>query len=154
MDAESLTTALLALDPALKKREKADRPSVEVPPGMLPLIMRKLRADPALAFDTLLDHTAIDWIEGNRFELTWQFFSLEHGHYAMISASVPRDNPVLPTVCGIWPVAQWQEREVYDLFGVLYEGHPDLRRLFLEDDWAGFPLRKDYKDDHLLVKPE
>ena len=72
----------------------------------------------------------------------------------MISASVPRDNPVLPTVCGVWPIAQWQEREVYDLFGILYEGHPDLRRLFLEDDWVGFPLRKDYKDDHLLVKPE
>jgi NADH:ubiquinone oxidoreductase subunit C len=70
-----------------------------------------------------------------------------------VVTSVARDNPLVPTVMDIWPIAEWQEREVYDLFGVLYDGHPDLRRLFLEDDWVGFPLRKDYEDDFMLEPP-
>jgi NADH:ubiquinone oxidoreductase subunit C len=66
---------------------------------------------------------------------------------------VPRQNPIAPSVHLLWPIAEWQEREVYDLFGVKYAGHPDLRRLFLEDDWKGFPLLKDYKDDFTLERP-
>jgi NADH:ubiquinone oxidoreductase subunit C len=57
---------------------------------------------------------------------------------------------VVPTVSSIWPIAHWQEREVFDLFGVGYDGHPDLRRIFLEDDWLGHPLRKDYHDPDML----
>jgi NADH-quinone oxidoreductase subunit C len=72
----------------------------------------------------------------------------------MVSVSVPRANPVAPTVSTIWEIAQWQEREVYDLFGVRYEGHPDLRRLFLDDNWQGHPLRKDYQDDDMLELPK
>jgi NADH-quinone oxidoreductase subunit C len=63
---------------------------------------------------------------------------------------VPRDAAVVPSLASVWPIAEWQEREVYDLMGILYADHPDLRRLFLDDDWQGFPLRKDYEDDYIL----
>jgi len=78
------------------------------------------------------------------FECLYNLYSTTHGHRLLVSVSVPRDNPVLPSVASLWAIAEWQEREVFDLMGVLYEGHPDLRRLFLEDDWQGHPLRKDY----------
>ena len=65
-----------------------------------------------------------------------------------------RDAPVAPTVSRSWPAAEWQEREAYDLMGILYDEHPDLRRLFLEDDWQGFPLRKDYRDPDMLEFPK
>ena len=59
---------------------------------------------------------------------------------------------IVVTICSIWRIAEWQEREVFDLFGILYNNHPDLRRIFLEDDWVGFPLRKNYKDNFMLEK--
>ena len=104
----------------------------------------------------LLDHLAIDWLEEETpcFELVYQLYSLTHNHYLMVSVRLPRDNPVVSTVSSIWACAEFQEREVYDLFGVLYDEHPDLRRLFLEDDWEGFPLRKDYKDDFIMEQPK
>ncbi len=70
-----------------------------------------------------------------------------------MTCRVPRGEPVAPTVSALWPIALWQEREAFDLMGVLYDDHPDLRRLFLEDDWVGYPLRKDYKDDYMLRDP-
>jgi NADH-quinone oxidoreductase subunit C len=154
MDGETLLQALMALEPGIEKREKADRPAIRVPPERLPAVAARLRDDPALAFDMLQDHTAIDWIAEQRFEVVYHLYSTAHGHAAMLSATVPRDRPVVPTVSGIWPIAHWQEREVYDLLGILYDDHPDLRRLFLEDDWSGFPLRKDYRDADMLELPK
>ena len=77
-----------------------------------------------------------------------------HGHSLFVTVVVPRDDPTVPTVSDVWPTAHWQEREAYDLLGILYDDHPDLRRLFLEDDWQGFPLRKDYHDDDMLELPQ
>jgi len=144
----------MALEPAAAKREKADRPAVQVPPDKLAALALRLRDEPALAFDLLLDHTAIDWIAENRFELVYVLYSTVHGHYLMLTTSVPRETPVVPTLSAVWPIAHWQEREVYDLMGVQYDDHPDLRRLFLEDEWQGHPLRKDYKDDYMLGLPK
>lgn len=144
----------MALEPAAAKREKADRPAVQVPPEKLAALALRLRDEPALAFDLLLDHTAIDWIAENRFELVYVLYSTVHGHYLMLTTSVPRETPVVPTLSAVWPIAHWQEREVYDLMGVQYDDHPDLRRLFLEDEWQGHPLRKDYKDDYMLGLPK
>ncbi len=153
MDAENLLAAVLALEAKARPREKCDRPAVAVPREALLGLMEKLRKESSLAFDLLSAHTAIDWIAENRFELIYQLHSLTHGHSLMVSTEVPRDCPVVPSVSSIWRIAEWQEREVYDMFGVLYEGHPDLRRLFLEDDWKDFPLRKDYQDDFMLERP-
>ncbi len=114
----------------------------------------KLRDDKSLEFNYLVDHTCIDWPEENQFELVYILKSINHGHYISINCRIDRQNPVVKTASDIWPIAEWQEREVYDLFGVLYDGHKDLRRVFLEDDWEGFPLRKDYKDDFMLEHPD
>ncbi len=140
--------------PGIERREKINRAAVRVPIERLLDVAARLRDDPALAFDMLLDHAAIDWSAESRFELFYHLFSTSHGHALTLTAFVPRDAPVAPTVSRIWPIAEWQEREAYDLMGVLYDGHPDLRRLFLEDDWQGFPLRKDYRDPDMLEFPK
>jgi NADH-quinone oxidoreductase subunit C len=154
MDGEALIQAVIALAPGSSKRDKVNRPAVSVPVAALGALAPRLRDDPALKFDLLLDHMAVDWIAENRFELVYHLYSTVHGHHLTLTTSVPRENPVAPTVGTVWPIAHWQEREVFDLMGVLYDGHSDLRRLFLEDDWEGYPLRKDYKDDSMLELPK
>lgn len=154
MDGQALVQTLIEQDPAVQKRDQADRPAVQVPPEKIPALMAHLRDEPAAAFDLLLDHTAIDWLERGLFELVYNLYSTRHGHYLMVSTFVPRDNPIAPTVSDVWPIAHWQEREVYDMFGVQYDGHTDLRRVFLDDDWQGFPLRKDYSDPDMLELPK
>jgi NADH-quinone oxidoreductase subunit C len=155
MERESLQAAVCELDWAVNPLEdNADRAAVVVEAPSLPEIMRRLRDEPELQFSQLLDHVAVDWIDRGQFELIYQLYSFKYKHFLSVSVIVPRDDPRVPTVCRVYPVAEWQEREVYDLFGVLYEDHPDLRRLFLEDDWEGFPLRKDYKDDFMLDRPK
>ncbi|MCC7402896.1 MAG: NADH-quinone oxidoreductase subunit C [Bdellovibrionales bacterium] len=128
--------------------------AVEVPVGFLLAFMGKLKSRPDLRFIQLLDHLAMDWPEKNEFELVYQLYSIEHDLLLAVHTRISRESPYALTMSRLWPIAQYQEREVFDLFGILYEGHPDLRRLFLEDDWVGFPLRKDYKDYFMLEMPE
>ena len=130
------------------------RPAVEIEVSDLVESMRKLRDTDEFDFAMLCDHTAVDRIADNRFELLYHLYSLTHQRMLLVSVKIPRDNPVVPTLCEIWKIAEWQEREVYDLFGVLYDNHPDLRRVFLEDDWKGFPLRKDYQDEFMIAPEE
>ncbi len=130
---------------------ESDTPAVEVAPADLVKSLTTLRDNPDFAFSMLMDHTAIDRIDDGQFELVYRLYSISTLSMLLVSTKIPRDNPVIPTVCEVWDIAEWQEREVYDLFGVLYDNHPDLRRVFLEDDWKGFPLRKDYEDDFMLT---
>ena len=154
MNAESLIAAVTALEPLATRREQCDRPAVTVPVESLLKLMKALHDEPGLAFDMLCTHTAVDYPAENRMDLVYLLYSIRHGHYLMVAAPAARDNPVAPSVSSVWMIAEWQEREAYDLFGILYDGHPDLRRLLLDDDWKGFPLRKDYKDDFMLEMPE
>jgi NADH-quinone oxidoreductase subunit C len=154
MDTDALLAAVEALNGEIGVRDKADRAAVVVPIAELAPIMRQLHDRPEFGFDRLEFHTAIDWPEENRLELVYHLFSMNHRHYLLVSTSVPRDNPEVASVSGIWRIAEWQEREVYDMFGVLYSGHPDLRRLLLDDAWSGHPLRKDYVDDFMLERPQ
>lgn len=150
MDRDVLEQTLIGVEPGARRREKVDRAAMEVPVAKLLHLMQKLRQDERFAFDMLLDHTAIDRPQEGWFELVYNLYSTKHGYSLMVICTVPRENPVVPTMEHIWPTAHWQEREVFDLFGILYDEHTDLRRLFLEDDWKGHPLRKDYKDDDML----
>jgi len=154
MDSQALLQAITGANPAAQERPKTSLPAVRVPVGTLHAFMRFLRDDPRLSFDFLLDHTAIDWVADNQFELIYQLFSTLHGHSLTVGVLIDRENPLAPTVSDLWPIAQWQEREVYDLFGIPFDDHPDLRRLFLEDDWTGYPLRKDYEDPNMLQRPQ
>lgn len=154
MAPQALLEAITGLNPAAQERPNTNVPAVQVPAGALRAFLQSLHDDPRFSFDFLLDHTAIDWMESNQFELVYQLYSTLHGHSLMVGALIDRDHPVAPTVSDLWPIAEWQEREVYDLFGIPYDNHPDLRRLFLEDDWTGYPLRKDYEDKNMLQRPQ
>jgi NADH-quinone oxidoreductase subunit C len=123
-----------------------------IKPSKLSEFMQLVKEDNDLKFDILLDHTAVDYINENVFHLVYHLYSSVYNHQVIILVEIPRDKPVISTLCNIWKIAEWQEREVFDLFGILYNNHPDLRRIFLEDDWVGFPLRKNYKDNFMLEK--
>ncbi|OQW95811.1 MAG: hypothetical protein BWK79_01075 [Beggiatoa sp. IS2] len=154
MDSEELLNVLCTLEPEAQPSTKpSDMPTIEVSPNHLLSLMRQARNNKRLAFDMLILHTAVDWIKQDVFELIYQLFSTRYHHKLRVLVIVPRDNPVVPTVSLLWQTAEWQEREAYDMFGILYDNHPDLRRLLLEDEWQGFPLRKDYQDDFMLVPP-
>ena len=153
MDSAELQNAVLAISPQLKLREKADRPAVEVPPSGFLELMTTLSSDPKFSFDMLCAHSCIDWSAKEQFELFYQLYSTTNRHYLMVSVFLPRANAEAHSVRNIWEIAEWHEREVYDMFGVRYSGHNDLRRILLEDDWKGHPLLKDYKDDFMLERP-
>jgi NADH-quinone oxidoreductase subunit C len=101
-----------------------------------------------LRYNFLSTVTAVDWPENTpRFEVVYQLLSLEYQCVLRLKVRVGEkgeEHPSVPSVCGIWPGANWYEREVYDLFGIVFSGHPDLRRLLMPPDWTTHPLRKDY----------
>jgi NADH-quinone oxidoreductase subunit C len=105
-----------------------------------------LKAEAGLEMNFLEDLTAVDWPKRNVIEVVYHLLSYTHRHGIVLKVEADRANPVVPTVEGVWKTANWFEREVYDLFGVDFPGHPDLRRIMLPDDWIGHPLRKDYQE--------
>jgi NADH-quinone oxidoreductase subunit C len=109
-------------------------------------VLRTLRDDPELACDFLQNLTAIDWIKADSFEVVYHLFSYRHRHEIVVKTTIPRAQPRLPSAAALWNNADWMEREQYDLLGVVFEGHPDLRRLLMPDDWVGHPMRKDYRE--------
>jgi NADH-quinone oxidoreductase subunit C len=107
-------------------------------------VCRFLREHGGMDFEVLSDLTALDWPKEEKIQVVYHLFSYGHNHQIVLKVDLPRDNPKIATVEGVWKVANWFEREVYDLFGVIFEGHSDLRRIMLPEDWTGYPLRKDY----------
>ncbi len=108
-----------------------------------------LRDDPALKMDHLADLTAVDFSKypgdtGARFEVVYNMISTVHRHRIRVKARVPEDDPRIDSVSSIWQTANWHERETYDLMGIRFTGHPDLRRILMPEDWEGHPLRKEY----------
>jgi len=95
-------------------------------------------------FDMLDDLTAVDWPKREkRFDVVVILYSFPKNERLRLKAHAAENEPV-PSLCEIWPVANWLERECYDMFGIVFEGHPDLKRILLPDEWQGYPLRKDY----------
>jgi NADH-quinone oxidoreductase subunit C len=107
-------------------------------------VCEHLKTSPALSFDFPNFLTATDWIQENRFEIVYYLFSTRHLHTVILKVSLGRDNPEVTSVTGVWPGMDWQEREVYDLFGIRFQGHPNLKRILLWEGYPGWPLRKDY----------
>jgi NADH-quinone oxidoreductase subunit C len=105
-----------------------------------------LKSTADLDFDLCEDLTAVDWPKRNVIEVVIHLLSLKHRHAVKLKVEADRANPVVPSLTGVWKGTDWFEREVYDLFGVTFTGHPDLRRIMLPDDWVGHPLRKDYQE--------
>jgi NADH-quinone oxidoreductase subunit C len=106
-----------------------------------------------LRFDLLVDITAVDYLrfpgreDGPRFEVVYHLYSVPHNHRVRLKTQVEEDDAVVPTATGLWPIANWLEREVWDMFGIRFAGHPDLRRLLMYEEFVGHPLRKDYPID-------
>jgi NADH-quinone oxidoreductase subunit C len=111
------------------------------------------RDDAALRFDVLMDLTAVDYLkfpgreDGPRFDVVYHLYSIPHNHRLRLRVPVEQDDPVVPTATPLWPIANWLEREVWDMFGIRFAGHPDLRRLLMYEEFVGHPLRKDYPVD-------
>jgi NADH:ubiquinone oxidoreductase subunit C len=122
---------------------------LEVAPEKLHEAAERLRA---MGFDRLGMVTAVD--RGAQFEIVYRLQSRSLSTAAFVKARVDRDVASIDSLCDLWPAADWQEREVFDLFGIGFVGHPDLRRILMPDDWPGWPLRKDYEDDNVIHRPD
>lgn len=119
-------------------------PFIEVSPDKIHSILKFLKEDKELLFDNLLCISGVD--TPNHLEVVYHFHSYTHLHKVAIKALLTdKTKAELDTVSDLWKGANWLEREVYDLFGITFENHPNLRRILLPDDWEGYPLRKDYK---------
>lgn len=108
-----------------------------------------LRDEPTLRMNLLADLTAVDFSrypgdQGPRFEVVYNLISIPFHHRMRLKVRVPEENPRIPSVSAVWNTADWHEREAYDLMGIIFDDHPDLRRILLPEDWEGHPLRKEY----------
>lgn len=138
---------LLAFDPQAVAGASEFRGELTllIPPARLRPLVDFLRADPELSFNYLADITAVDRYPAEpRFEMVYHLRSLKLGALLRLKAHLPGDAPRIDSLVALWPGADMLEREVFDLFGILFDAHPNLRRLLMPDDWEGHPLRKDY----------
>lgn len=117
--------------------------TVTVPVDKLLEFMQGLKDEFSLDFLTNL--TTADYPDENKFQVVYNINSIEKGYTLMVKTDVSRENPELPSVFPIWGGANWQEREVYDLMGIIFTGHPNLKRILLDDNFEGHPLRKDFQ---------
>ena len=146
MDASSIIGILspLVADAAVEAGASSDMPTIYVPADRLADTCRALRAAAALKFEVLVEITAADYFPREpRFEVVYHLLSIEHRARLRVKVRVGPGGSV-PTVQNVWLGAGWLEREVWDMFGIFIDGHPDLRRLLMPEDWEGHPARKDY----------
>jgi len=119
--------------------------TASVDPARIADVMRFLRDDAECQFDMLTDLTAVDYLgEQPRFEVVYHLYSVPKNKRLRVKARVSEQSPEIATLCPLWPSANWMEREVWDLYGIRFAGHPDLRRILLYEQFEGHPLRKDY----------
>jgi len=119
----------------------------------------ELYQNPSAYFDMLSCVTGIDnGVEANTMDIIYHLYSIPFNVSLMLKVVLPRENPEVDSLCSVWKSANWLEREVYDMFGIQFKNHPDLRRILMPNDWEGFPLRKDYQHQELyrdiVVKSE
>lgn len=127
-------------------RRFRDEVTVYVPLDRIVDVCTFLKTDAETNYNYLCDLTGNDWPDRDpRFEVIYQLYSVNHFGYLRLKVRVPEDECVCPTVSGVWRTANWHEREVHDLFGIKFEGHPDLRRILLSEEFVGHPLRQDYE---------
>jgi NADH-quinone oxidoreductase subunit C len=143
-DVAARLAADLGADLSDPRVQEPDTVVAAVAGGRLHAVAVRLRGLDGLAYESCNFIAAID--HGDRFEAVYHLYSFASNTYLELHVEVPRDKPVLATVSDVWPAADWHEREAWDMMGIRFEGHPDLRRILLPDDWVGHPLRKDYVD--------
>ncbi len=149
MTSQELLAAVCAKFPDLQEIPKVqgqvrgDELYISVPQAKVQEVCRYVRFDPPLSFDFLSFVTSVDW--KTHYEVVYYLVSTLHKHKLVLKVKVEdRSQPELPSVTSIWATADWQEREIFDLMGIRFQGHYNMRRILLPDDWEGYPLRKDY----------
>jgi NADH-quinone oxidoreductase subunit C len=147
---EDLKLKFTGILPIITFEEGGEWLNAFVPPEEFIAFVKKLRFTQGLDFDYLFCLTCIDW--KTHFTMVYHYSSTLHRHNIVVKVKLDRNNPEIETVSGIWRTAEMLEREVYDLFGVNFLHHPDLRRLIMPDDWEGWPLRKDFEDPVNMIK--
>lgn len=146
MDASAVIAALSPLVPGAvyEAGDSVDMPTIYVPAASLVDTCRALRDSQSLRFELLVDVIGVDYLPREpRYEVVYHLVSIPFTRRLRLKVRVPNGGAV-PSVQGIWPAANWHEREVWDMFGIFIEGHPDLRRILMPEDWEGHPQRKDY----------
>lgn len=146
----------------LETHDQRGEHTAVVTPEAIVDVLRYCRDEADLAFDVLMDLTAVDYLafrgreDGPRFEVVYHLTSIGHNHRLRLKVQVAEDEPVVPTAVELWPIANWLEREVWDMFGIRFAGHPDPRRLLMYEEFVGHPLRKDYPIDRRqpLIGPQ
>jgi NADH-quinone oxidoreductase subunit C len=126
----------------LEVSDRKPEPFAVVEPTAIVEIGGFLHDDVDLAMDCLSNETGVDYKD--RIEVVYHLFSYKYRHGCVLKVKLPRDNPSVATVEEIWRAANWMEREIFDLLGVTFTGHSDMRRILMPEDWPGYPLRKDF----------
>jgi NADH-quinone oxidoreductase subunit C len=147
---EDLKSKLAEILPLISFEDGGEWLNLFVPPEELLPFVTQLRWTQGLDFDYLFCLTCVDW--KTHFTMVYHFSSTLHRHNIVVKSKIDRINPEIETVSHIWRTAEMLEREVYDLFGVKFRHHPDLRRLIMPDDWVGWPLRKDFEDPVNMIR--
>ncbi len=146
MNREELRTALTGRFPTFSFGETTDFTVMWVNREELFAVAKKLHDDAELRFDFLFCETAVDRKE--YFEVVYHLSSSDYKHSLEVKVKLAdRNLPSVDSVASLWQAAEWYENEIFDLFGIRFLNHPNLRRIFLSDEWIGYPLRKDYRDD-------
>jgi NADH-quinone oxidoreductase subunit C len=124
-------------------RQRHDQTEIRIGPADLTEVMTALHDEPELDFQVLADLAGVD--TGDQMQVAYHLWSAKTPDWLRVIADgLPRDNPRIPTLTGLWPGAEWMERETYDMFGIIFEGNRDLRRIYMPPDYTSFPLRKDF----------
>jgi len=150
MTNEDLKIKLSELFSSATFEEPAEWVTITVEPTGWKNIAQQLRSTANLDFDFLFCITCVDW--KTHLTMVYHLTSTIHRHTIVVKSKLDRNDPQIETVSNIWRTAEFHERETYDLFGVRFINHPDLRRLFLTEEWNGWPLRKDYEDPINMIK--
>jgi NADH-quinone oxidoreductase subunit C len=121
--------------------------TLHIKPERIAEVCQVMRDDPSLRFELCSSVSGVDYLDdpgGRRLHAVYQLTSMTYRRVVRLEAAVPAEHPHLPSVTAVYPTADWQEREAYDMFGIIFDGHPALTRILMPDDWEGYPQRKDY----------
>ncbi len=131
-------------DTVLEAKLDAPQPWIRLAPDKTKSVAFFLRDEPSLQFDFMSCLSGVDYNDGN-LGIVYHLYSMVHKQKIVLKTSCTKDNPNIQSVSEVWGTANWHEREVFDMFGIYFDEHPDLRRILCPDDYPGFPLRKDFK---------
>jgi NADH-quinone oxidoreductase subunit C len=131
-------------DAVLAAKLEVMQPWISIAPDRMKDVAFFLRDDSSMQFDSMMCLSGVDLNDG-RLAIVYHLFSMVHKHKIVLKAFCTKENPHIRSVSSVWGTANWHEREAFDMYGIIIDEHPDLRRLLMPDDWEGHPLRKDYK---------